>query len=65
MVLTQEKDTAQYMATLEAAYRATELQLFYNITQNCYARSAVSGYPSDPTTNPNDSIDKVNGSGQK
>ncbi len=65
MVLTQEKDTAQYMATMEAAYRATELQLFYNITQSCYARNAVSGYPSDPTTNPNDSIAKVNGSGQK
>ncbi len=65
MVLTQEKDTAQYMATMEAAYRATELQLFYNITQSCYARSAVSGYPTDNTTNPNDSLARVNGSGQK
>ncbi len=64
MVLTQEKDTAKYMATMEAAYRATESQLFYNISQSCYPRASVSGYPSDPTTNPNDSIVKVNGSGQ-
>lgn len=61
MVLTQEKDTAQYIATMEAVYRATENQLFYNIPQSSYARSAVSGYPSDPTTNPNDSLARVNG----
>jgi RHS repeat-associated protein len=65
MVLTQEKDTAQYIATMEAAYRATENQLFYNIPQSSYARSAVSGYPSDPTTNPNDSLIRVNGNGPK
>ncbi|MGH2647486.1 MAG: DUF6443 domain-containing protein, partial [Ginsengibacter sp.] len=65
MVLTQEKDTAKYMATMESAYRATENQLFYNIPQSNYPRASVSGYPSDPTTNPNDSLAKVNGSGQK
>ena len=65
MVLTQEKDTAKYMATMEAAYRTTENQLFYNIPQSSYPRVSVPGYPSDPTTNPNDSLAKVNGSGQK
>ncbi|MGH2563373.1 MAG: DUF6443 domain-containing protein, partial [Ginsengibacter sp.] len=42
MVLTQERDTAQYLATMEAAYRTTENALFYNIPQSCYPRSAVS-----------------------
>src|SRR5665213_989436 len=65
MVLSQEKDTSQYIATMEAAYRNTENQLFYNIPQSSYARSAVSGYPSDPTTNPNDSLARVNGNGPK
>jgi RHS repeat-associated protein len=69
MVLTQQKDTAQYLASMEAAYRATEVQLFSNITSTCYPRASVSGYPDDLTyTNPNDSVSKVdyNGtSGQK
>src|ERR1017187_5035960 len=64
MVLTQEKDTAKYMATMEAAYRATETQLFYNIPQSSYPRASVAGYPTDNTTVPNDSLAKVNGSGQ-
>jgi RHS repeat-associated protein len=65
MVLTQQKDTSQYIATMEAAYRATENQLFYNIPQSCYSRASVSGYPADNTTTPNDSIMKLNGNGQK
>jgi len=65
MVLTQEKDTTQYIATMEAAYRATENQLFYNIPATSYARSAVSGYPTDNTTVPNDSLARVNGNGPK
>src|ERR1017187_4060301 len=52
------------MATMEAAYRATETQLFYNIPQSSYPRASVAGYPTDNTTNPNDSLAKVNGSGQ-
>jgi RHS repeat-associated protein len=65
MVLTQQKDTAQYMATMEAAYRTTENQLFYNIPQSNYSRASVSGYPTDNTTTPNDSLMRLNGSGQK
>ncbi len=69
MVLTQQKDTAQYLASMEAAYRSTEVQLFGNITNTCYPRTSVSGYPNNiQFTNPNDSVSKVdyNGSsGQK
>ncbi len=63
VVLTQQKDTAQYMATMEAAYRNTEMALFYNIDSTSSARPA--GYPADNTTNPNDSVAKVNGNGHK
>jgi RHS repeat-associated protein len=66
VLLSQEKDTAQYMATMEAAYRGTENALFYNIDTTCYARSAVPGYPDDMAkTNPNDSVARVNGNGVK
>ena len=66
VLLTQEKDTAKYIATMEAAYRTTENQLFYNIPTTCYARASAPGYPVDLTiTNPNDSVAKVNGSGPK
>ena len=65
MVLTQQKDTSQYMATMEAAYRNTENQLFYNLSQSNYSRTAVAGYPADATTNPNDSLMRLNGNGQK
>ncbi len=65
MVLTQQKDTAQYMATMESAYRTLENQLFLNIPQTAYSKSLVSGYPVDNTTSPNDSLVRLNGSGQK
>ena len=66
IVLTQEKDTAQYMATMEAAYRNTEQALFYGIDSSSYARASVSGYPVDVSiTNPNDSVARVNGNGPK
>jgi RHS repeat-associated protein len=66
ILLTQEKDTARYLATMEAAYRNTEDQLFYNLTTTSYARSSISGYPDDTTyTSPNDSVADVNGNGPK
>ena len=62
MVLTQQKDTAKYLASGEAAYRTTENQLFTNLTTTTYARNSVSGYPVDLTiTNPNDTVFRVNG----
>jgi RHS repeat-associated protein len=69
MVLTQERDTSNYLASMEAAYRPTEVQLFGNIANTCYPRASVSGYPNDHTyTNPNDSVSRVDSSssgGQK
>ncbi len=62
MVLTQQKDTATYLASGEAAYRATESQLFANLTTTTIARMGAPGYPVDLTiTNPNDTVFKVNG----
>jgi RHS repeat-associated protein len=65
VLLTQEKDTAQYMATMEAAYRSTENQLYYNIPASSYPRASIAAYPSDPTTPTNDSVARLNGNGQK
>ncbi len=66
VLLTQQRDTAQYMATMEAAYRATERQLFYNIDSTAYPTASVpGGYPTDNTTVPNDSVARVNGSMHK
>ncbi|MHA4808472.1 DUF6443 domain-containing protein [Flavitalea flava] len=66
VLLSQQKDTAKYLATMEAAYRNTENALFYNIPNTNVARTAASGYPVDLTvTSPNDSVSRVNGSGQK
>src|SRR6266700_462518 len=52
---------------MEAAYRNTENALFYNIPQSSYPKASVPGnsYPADNTTNPNDSLMRLNGSGQK
>ena len=50
---------------MEAAYQSTENALFYNIPQSSYPRSSVAGYPTDNTTVPNDSLVRLNGSGQK
>lgn len=62
VVLTQQKDTTKYMASGEAAFRATETQLFSNLTTTAIARLSAPGYPNDITyTNPNDTVFKVNG----
>jgi len=66
MILSAQKDTAQYTATMEAAYRGTERALFYNIDSVGYPAAAVpGGYPVDNMTTPNDSVARVNGSGHK
>ena len=64
ILLTQEKDTAHYIATMEALYRSTEMALFYNIDSTSAPKPP--GYPTtDVTTNPNDSVAKVDGNGHK
>ena len=66
VVLSQEKDTAQYTATMEGVNRATENALFYNIPNTVKARTSVSGYPVDTSmSKPNDSVAVVNGNGNK
>ncbi len=67
MVLAEQQDTARYVATMEAAYREKESKLFDNIPATSYPKSLVpGGYPTDgSTTNPNDSLARVNGSGKK
>ncbi|HWB94167.1 MAG TPA: RHS repeat-associated core domain-containing protein, partial [Puia sp.] len=68
VLLSQEKDTAQYVATMESAYRNTENALFYNIDSTSFAANQVpgGGFPAEPNgTQPNDSVAKVDGAGQK
>jgi RHS repeat-associated protein len=64
MVLTEQQDTAIYAATMEATYRNKENALFSNIPNT--ATGVPQGYPADgSTTNPNDSVVKLNGNGPK
>jgi len=64
-VLTQERDTSNYMATMEYQYRGTELQLFNNIPQTDTAWTAMPNYTNIPNnirfmyTSPNDSVSRV------
>jgi RHS repeat-associated protein len=73
-VLTQQRDTSNYLATMESAYRATELQLFGNIGNTSAAWTSMPNYVSIPSgtrtayTNPNDSVsivDSTSSGGQK
>ncbi len=69
MVLTQERDTTNYIATMEAAYRTTESQLFGNIASTSVAFTSIPNYQNIPSgtryqfTNPNDSVSKVDYNG--
>ena len=63
VVLTQQKDTAQYIATMEPAYRAKEMALFYNIDSTSYPASSVpGGFPDIGPPSPNDSVARLSGS---
>ena len=63
VILSTEKDTAQYIATMEPANRATENALFYNIDSTSYATNAVpGGYPGGTDGGANDSVAMVSGS---
>jgi RHS repeat-associated protein len=69
MVLTQERDTTNYLASMEAAYRSTESQLFGNIASTCVAWTSVPNYQNISNsaryayTTPNDSVAKVDYTG--
>jgi RHS repeat-associated protein len=68
VLLSQEKDTAQYMCTLEPQYRATENALFYNIGPSSYAAATVpgisGGFPAPPNgPSVNDTVVRLNGNG--
>jgi RHS repeat-associated protein len=64
-VLTQQRDTSNYIVTMEAAYRSTELQLFGNVAATSTAWTSMPNYTNILSgtrylyTNPNDSVSKV------
>ena len=65
-VLTEQKDTAAYIATLETNTRAKETALFANIAETAYpVTSDPSGYPTDPVFPLNGFVSRLNGSGRK
>ena len=71
IILTTERDTTSYIATMEAAYRATESKLFSNIASTSFAWNSMPNesqnipnsirYPSGVTVN--DSVSKVDYNG--
>ncbi|HEY1201042.1 MAG TPA: hypothetical protein VGE79_08685, partial [Niastella sp.] len=70
MVLTEQKDTTAYYATMEPGagnvIRNKEEQLFSNIGASAFAKTDVpGGYPAEPTPPANDYVARLNGSGQK
>ncbi|GAA4316372.1 RHS repeat-associated core domain-containing protein [Compostibacter hankyongensis] len=58
MVLTEQKDFSQYMATMEPANTEKENALFYNVDQTRMAKPQ--GYPEDETTTPNTAVARLN-----
>ncbi len=74
MVLTEEQKTDPYppasmlapTAPLgEAAQGTTEERFYANLPSTRTAISAISGYPTDTYTNPNEKVARINGSGNK
>lgn len=58
MVLTDQKDTLRYFATMEDGYATTENQLFSNVSST--RASLPSGYPADSTTKINNYASRLN-----
>jgi hypothetical protein len=61
VVLTEQQDTAKYMATFETDARAKETALFHNITESAFPVQNIDNYPADNTTTPNDVTSRLNG----
>ncbi|HXB07841.1 MAG TPA: DUF6443 domain-containing protein, partial [Puia sp.] len=60
VLLTQQRDTANYMATMETQYRATEDALFYGIEETqCPTPAWFPPLPTGPT--PNNTVSVVDG----
>ncbi|GAA4314378.1 hypothetical protein GCM10023143_25200 [Compostibacter hankyongensis] len=58
VVLTDQTDFSQYMATMEPQNTAQENALFYNIDQT--RTTKPQGYPEDETTTPNTAVARLN-----
>src|SRR5580700_252634 len=70
IILTTERDTTSYIATMEAAYRATESKLFSNIASTSFAWTSMPNYQNIPNSvrypagvTVNDSVSKVDYNG--
>ncbi len=64
-VLTEQTDTAKYMATFEVEQRVKETALFSNIALTAYPIGNIISpeYPTDATTSPNKYTSKLQGTG--
>jgi RHS repeat-associated protein len=60
-ILTEQKDTAIYAATMESVSSVKENALFANIDNTRFPKNTIGGYPADNTTSPNDYVSKLNG----
>jgi RHS repeat-associated protein len=62
-VLTEQTDTAKYMATFETAARPKETALFARVQETAYPIANIQNpaYPEDDVTNPNKYTSKLNG----
>src|SRR5439155_15314425 len=66
MILTEQQKTDAYpVASLETTPLPTERLYYSKVDSGRVNKSTVSGYPTDTYTNPNDYIQKINGSGVK
>ena len=66
VILTEQVDVAQYVATMEPDNRTKEDALFTNIDNTSYPRSSAPGYPNDVSvTNPNQNVSLLDGTVQK